>query len=75
MVKGWQKINDKWYYFDDELGYAKSGWQHINNKWYYFDTADQSLLTNAVTPDGYTVNSNGEWVTGQTNPSTPADNI
>ena len=75
MVKGWQKINDKWYYFDDELGYAKSGWQHINNKWYYFDTADQSLLTNTVTPDGYTVNSNGEWVTSNVDMSTPADNI
>ena len=33
---GWQKLGDKWCYFDSE-GYAAIGWKKIDNKWYYFD--------------------------------------
>ena len=33
---GWQKLGDKWCYFDSE-GYAITGWKKIDNKWYYFD--------------------------------------
>ena len=36
-VTGWQKINDKWYYFDSKSVVEKSKWLKISNKWYYVD--------------------------------------
>ena len=36
MVRGWQKINSSWYYFDAN-GYMLKDWQEIGGKWYYFD--------------------------------------
>lgn len=46
-----------------------TGWQEIGGKWYYFhkDTDGAALpvgamLSNTVTPDGYTVGSDGAWI-------------
>ena len=35
LVRGWQKINSSWYYFDAN-GYMQKDWQEIGGKWYYF---------------------------------------
>ena len=45
----------------NQVGAMLTGWQQIGGKWYYFNTSG-ALLTNTTTPDGYTVNANGEWV-------------
>lgn len=42
---------------------ATPGWHTINGYYYYFTTSD-TVLTNARTPDGYYVNSNGQWLEG-----------
>ena len=38
----------------------ETGWKQLNGNWYYFQ-ADDSLLRNATTPDGYKVNQDGIW--------------
>ncbi len=40
---GWERINDKWYYFDD-AGLMKKGWQSINGFWYYFHDSGEMAL-------------------------------
>ena len=42
-------------------GTMQTGWQQVGGKWYFLNPSGE-LLTNATTPDGYTVNANGEWV-------------
>ena len=66
MLTGWVGTTDgKWYFFEDtrsnEVGKMIYGWRNIQGFWYYF-TNDGSMLVNSVTPDGYTVNSEGRWV-------------
>ena len=43
-----------------------TGWQLLDGKWYYFSSVNDatlgSLLTDTVTPDGYRVNAQGEWI-------------
>ncbi len=34
---GWQEIDGKWYFFDQD-GIELKGWQQINKEWYYFDS-------------------------------------
>ena len=41
---GWQKINYKYYYFNEDKSIAK-GWKKINNKWHYFDPSNGHELT------------------------------
>lgn len=57
----WQNINEKWYYFNDEGIMLSNVWIKTNEKWYYLSN-NGDMLVNTVTPDGYTVNANGEWV-------------
>ena len=66
MLTGWGKDDLGNYYLFDwikttEEGKMVVGWRKINNKWYYFGL-DGKLCVNMVTPDGYAVNSDGEWV-------------
>lgn len=56
----WSLQNDKWYFFDSS-GAMKTGWVNWKDKWYYLNS-DGSMAVNISTPDGYTVNANGEWV-------------
>ena len=57
----WVFVKEKWY-FAKKGGYITTNqWHNINGKWYYFDNAGM-LLQNTKTPDGYTVNHNGEWI-------------
>ena len=39
----------------------QTGWLNDNDKWYYLDQTG-ALAINTTTPDGYTVNADGEWV-------------
>ena len=56
----WKQINDTWYHFDNS-GAMQTGWLNDNDKWYYFDQTG-ALAISITTPDGYTVNADGEWV-------------
>lgn len=60
MQTGWVQLNGTWYYLNGS-GAMVTGWFEVNGKWYYAD-ASGALLVNTTTPDGYTVNENGEWV-------------
>lgn len=55
----WQNKSD-WYYFDAN-GFMLTGWQWIGKKCYYLDASGR-LLVNTITPDGFYVNQNGEWI-------------
>lgn len=64
---GWLKdygYNDNWFYVDINDG-MKTGWQLIEEKWYYLNPVSDGkmgiLFTDCITPDGYSVNQNGEW--------------
>ena len=60
MATGWVKDNNTWYYLDS-AGAMKTGWFTVSGKWYYAYSSG-ALAVNTTTPDGYTVNANGEWV-------------
>ena len=60
MLTGWQLVNSKWY-FMDQNGVLLTGWQFINGKWYYL-TADGSMLASTQTPGGYKVGADGAWI-------------
>lgn len=68
MTAGWFTELDGNKYFlhnisDGSQGRMYTGWNQIEGKWYYFKEYSGgplgSLLTNAVTPDGYTVGADG----------------
>lgn len=69
MVTSWLKDTDNhWYFLDPTSGEMYVGWNKIGEKWYYFATSTGNnyvkgaLYVNTTTPDGYRVNTNGEWV-------------
>lgn len=77
MVIGWRKETDGfWYYYSADVnsqtpfGAAKTGWIQSapTSPWYYLNDGSVSgypygaMLVNTVTPDGYSVNENGEWI-------------
>lgn len=61
----------RWWYDNDNGSYAANGWYWIDGnkdgiaECYYFDK-DGWMYASAETPDGYTVNENGAWVTNGT---------
>ncbi len=66
MYTGWaQDSKGIYYYFDEsnsmDRGKMVTGWKKLNGNYYFFK-ADGKMLTNAMTPDGYKVDSNGVWV-------------
>lgn len=63
-LTGWQKIDGKWYYYN-ENGVAKKGWQSVGGKWYYLD-ATGVMVTGWRQVKGiwYYLESNGAMVTG-----------
>ncbi|WP_270815394.1 hypothetical protein [Hungatella effluvii] len=78
---GTEPNQNKWWYDNDNGTYADNGWQWIdgNNdgvaECYYFDS-EGWLLVNTSTPDGYFVNENGAWLSGdvvETKVVTPQD--
>ena len=71
MVTGWyQDAAGKWYFFsttaDSTEGAAVTGWQWVDGRSYYFELAagenTGKMFANDVTPDGYKVNADGQWV-------------
>ena len=60
MVTGWKEINNKLYFFYASGVMAKNVWQGA-----YYLESDGVMLTNAFTPDGYYVGSDGVYVRNQ----------
>ena len=56
----WKQDTKGWWWQEDNGSYPTSAWKEINGRQYYFG-ADGYLLTNTITPDGYTVNGDGAW--------------
>lgn len=55
VLKGYKKIEGKYYYFDKKDGHAVSGWLKINGDIRYFDDYSKEMLTNtSKTIDGLT---------------------
>ena len=61
---GWQQIDGKWYYMD-ENGEAKTDWQKVDGKWYYMDK-NGVMQTGWQKVDGkwYYMNGSGAMLTG-----------
>lgn len=57
----WSFQDGKWYYFDTTGAMQTNKWVQWKELWYYL-TSDGSMAVDMITPDGYTVNSNGGWV-------------
>ncbi len=55
---GWVKVDDKWYYYDDDHEILTDQW--IDDIYYVGD--DGAMLTDTITPDGHKVDKNGEIV-------------
>ncbi len=62
MLTGWFLYGGKWYYLMPDGSMAK-GWIYVNNHWYCF-AADGTMYSSTITPDGYLVNADGEWIEG-----------
>lgn len=65
MLVGWQFIDGKWYYFTERNGGQTYFGDNIDG-WVYDPLAVTkpfgSMYASESTPDGYVVNSLGEWV-------------
>ena len=74
----WKQDKKGWWYSHEDGSYPAGTWSHINGHWYYFDDIgymaesrwigdyylgqDGAMLVSTVTPDGYTVDVNGKWI-------------
>ena len=63
LMNTWIKSQDgtTWYYCGDTGAMATNVWVLTNNKYYYCGP-DGAMWTSRRTPDGYYVDSNGEWI-------------
>ena len=63
MLIGWQHINNKWYYLNEKADEQTYFGDNVNG-WFYNSAARPfgSMWCNEITPDGYKVDSNGEWM-------------
>ncbi|MBR5495977.1 MAG: hypothetical protein IKV58_01155, partial [Oscillospiraceae bacterium] len=60
MVTGWVNFNGNWYYMHS-VGSMAVGWTQVGPSWFYFGSTG-AMLKGTTTPDGYTVNENGNWI-------------
>ena len=44
MLRGWQYISFRWYYFDPSSGVQLFDWQQIDGKWYYLDPGNSGAI-------------------------------
>ena len=79
----WKQDSLGWWYDNQDGTWLSNGWSWLdgNNdgiaECYYFNPHG-SLLTGTVTPDGYTVNTDGQWVKGSqimTQPTSELDYV
>lgn len=57
----WKQEGSTWKYQNDDGSYVTNNWQWIDGKSYCFDS-NGNMYANTTTPDGYTVNGDGQWV-------------
>ena len=57
----WKQEGSTWKYQNDDGSYITNNWQWIDGKSYCFDS-NGNMYANTTTPDGYTVNGDGQWV-------------
>ena len=63
MLTGWQNIGEKNYFFNPVVPAPTYEWNSADMRWDYVKTSSRpygSMYENEKTPDGYTVNANGE---------------
>ena len=65
MLKGWNYINDAWYYLAPYT--PMQTWElRSDGEWYYMHKENSrplgSMYSNESTPDGYKVDSGGKYV-------------
>lgn len=58
---GWKQDSAGWWYDNGDGTYPTNQWKEIDGKQYYFGS-DGYMLHDTTTPDGYSVDSNGVWV-------------
>ena len=67
MAASWQQDGKGWRYQKDDGSYYAGSWQWLEgnsdgkNECYYFG-ADGYMAAGTVTPDGYIVNADGQWI-------------
>ncbi len=61
MAAEWKWDASGWWYVYDDGSYATDTWEWIDRRRYYFDEQGY-CVRDAVTPDGYTVNEDGQWI-------------
>lgn len=60
MATGWILWKNQWYYLNQD-GSMKTGWLFDRNIWYYLNE-NGDMAVNSTTPDGYSVDFNGAWI-------------
>lgn len=67
VTNAWRLLGGFWYYFNGN-GDMLTGWQKIGGRYYYLNPIEGqggypqgACWINGTTPDGYSVNGNGEW--------------
>ena len=61
VTEGWVQDSTGWWWRNADESYPMNTWQEIGSKYYYFD-GNGYMLSNTITPDGYTVGSDGVWI-------------
>lgn len=61
QTEGWVQDATGWWYRNTDGSYPVNAWKEINGKQYYFGN-DGYMLHDTITPDGYTVGSDGAWI-------------
>ncbi len=60
---GWYEVGGKWYFSGEDGVMAASSWipSLTEEGVYYYVDSSGAMLTDTVTPDGYTVDAEGKW--------------
>lgn len=61
LEDSWIFYKNHWYFLKSGNGDMAIGWILWKNKWYYLNE-NGDMAVNCITPDGYQVDSNGEWI-------------
>lgn len=64
----WKQDTAGWRYQNDDGSYPANQWLEIEGKYYYFDETGY-MLSNAQTPDGHFVDTDGSWINSNTHSS------